>query len=185
MTWRSWAGWTVRGCGWPRCRCERGRPSWVPTSCCSSWWRPPPRGTPARPSWPLSRSLSCLSTPAGSISKYVKYIYYTLILSIRLLVAGLHSANKQSYIHYGLKMELAASLVAGLHSWDSDQLWAQLQLHRWWHDNQHRGLCRGWGTRASGGVLDYFSTNIYWMWPCVRNRVPDRGRCLQSSAANE
>ena len=71
-------------------------------------------------------------------------IYYTSILSIRLhsgtvrrlvgvcglLVAGLHSANKQSYIHYGLKMELAASLVAGLHSWDSDQLWAQLQLHR-------------------------------------------------------
>ena len=47
-----------------------------------------------------------------------------------LLVAGLDSANKQSYIHCGLKMELAASLVAGLHSWDSDQLWAQLQLHQ-------------------------------------------------------
>ena len=40
----------------------------------------------------------------------MKYIYYTLILSIRLLVAGLHSANKQSYIHCGLKMELAAQL---------------------------------------------------------------------------
>ena len=45
-----------------------------------------------------------------------------------LLVAGLDSANKQSYIHCGLKMELAASLAAGLHSWDPDQLWAELQL---------------------------------------------------------
>ena len=45
-----------------------------------------------------------------------------------LLVAGLDSANKQSYVHCGLKMELAASLAAGLHSWDPDQLWAELQL---------------------------------------------------------
>ena len=116
------------------------------------------RDTPARPSRQLSRSLSCLSTPAGSISKYVKNIYYTLRLSIRLLVAGLHSTNKQSYIHCSLKMELVASLVAGLHSWDLDQLWAQLQLHRWWHDNQHSDwvrLCRGWGTRARGPVVEF------------------------------
>ena len=132
MTWRSWAGWTVRGCGWPRCRCERGRPSWVPTSCCSSWWRPPPRGTPARPSWPLSRSLSCLSTPAGSISKYVKYIYYTLILSIRLLVAGLHSADKQIYIHCGWGLHSSALIpnscwrscsCCSIESMESDWQW--------------------------------------------------------------
>ena len=43
-------------------------------------------------------------------NKLIPIIYYTLILSIRLLVAGLHSANKQSYIHCGLKMELAAQL---------------------------------------------------------------------------
>jgi hypothetical protein len=90
------------------------------------------RDTPARPSRQLSRSLSCLSTPVGSISKYVKNIYYTFILSIRLhsgtvrglvgvcglLVAGLHSANKQIYIHCGCG---AAQL-----SWDPKQLWVQL-----------------------------------------------------------
>ena len=90
------------------------------------------RDTPARPSWRLSRSLSCLSTPVGSISKYVNNIYYTFILSIRLhsgtvrrlvgvcglLVAGLHSADKQIYIHCGCG---AAQL-----SFDPKQLWAQL-----------------------------------------------------------
>ena len=51
-------------------------------------------------------------------NKLIPIIYYTLILSIRLLVAGLHSADKQIYIHCGCG---AAQL-----SFDPKQLWAQL-----------------------------------------------------------